>query len=74
VGTINAQGQIALDKPLQLNPNSRVEVIMLVTEPETDTDDEPNESVLAGLRQAWREARQGQTIPLAELWDGIDVE
>lgn len=73
MGTIDAQGQLSLDQPLHLNPNSRVEVIVLVSEPELD-DDEPTESVLAGLRQAWKEARAGQTIPLSELWDGIDVQ
>jgi len=25
-------------------------------------------------RQRWHEAMTGQTIPLAELWDGIDAE
>jgi hypothetical protein len=72
MGTIDEHGQLSLDQPLHLNPNSRVEVIVLVSEP--DDDDEPTESILAGLRQAWKEARAGQTIPLSELWDGIDVE
>lgn len=26
------------------------------------------------FRQGWHEAMTGQTIPLAELWDGIDVK
>jgi hypothetical protein len=26
------------------------------------------------FRQGWHEAMTGQTIPLAELWDGIDAE
>lgn len=38
-----------------------------------DPDDEPKESVLTGLRQAWQEARAGQTILLEQLWDDIDV-
>ncbi|MDX2245089.1 MAG: hypothetical protein NW224_30800 [Leptolyngbyaceae cyanobacterium bins.302] len=37
-----------------------------------DPDDEPKESVLAGLRQAWQEVRAGKTIPLENLWDDID--
>ena len=41
--------------------------------PLNDPDDEPRESVLAGLRQAWQEARAGQTIPLEQLWDDIDA-
>jgi hypothetical protein len=42
-----------------------------VTQP-PDPDDESKESVLTGLRQAWQEAREGQTIPLEQLWDDID--
>ena len=41
--------------------------------PPNDPDDEPRESVLAGLRQAWQEARAVQTIPLEQLWDDIDA-
>jgi hypothetical protein len=28
----------------------------------------------ASLRQGWREAQQGITYPIEELWDGIDAE
>lgn len=72
MGTINEQGQLSLDYPLLLAKDSRVEVIVLV--PDIDEDDESQESVLRGLRQAWKEARAGQTIPLSELWNDIDVE
>jgi hypothetical protein len=37
-------------------------------EPESDED------VIAGLRQSLQEFREGKTIPLANLWDGIDTE
>lgn len=72
MATIDAQGQLSLDDPLLLAKDSRVEVIVLV--PDIDEDDESQESVLSGLRQAWKEARAGQTIPLSELWNDIDVE
>jgi hypothetical protein len=26
------------------------------------------------FREAWRDALRGNTIPLSELWDGIDAE
>jgi len=72
MATVDAQGQLSLDDPLLLAKDSRVEVIVLV--PDLDEDDESQESVLSGLRQAWKEARAGQTIPLSELWNDIDVE
>ena len=32
MATINEEGQLALDKPLDINKNSRVEVIVLISE------------------------------------------
>lgn len=40
---------------------------------QVDEDNESKESVLEGFRQAWKEAREGRTIPIEQLWDGIDV-
>lgn len=71
MGTINEQGQLALDEPLEITQNSRVEVIVLIQE-EPPEDDTPNTEVLADLRQAWHEAMTGQTIPVAQLWEEIE--
>jgi hypothetical protein len=74
--TINDQGQLALDQPLELTQNRRVRVIVLIAEPDEDLDpdDTPTDVVLDGLRQGLHEALNGQTIPLSQLWDGIDAE
>jgi len=37
-------------------------------------DSEPLKSAEDCFRQGWHEAMTGQTIPLSELWDGIDAE
>ncbi|TAH15618.1 MAG: hypothetical protein EAZ09_23645 [Oscillatoriales cyanobacterium] len=37
-----------------------------------DRDDDPTETVLEGLKQGFHEAITGQTLPLSQLWDGID--
>jgi|GEM_PF-449643 len=34
---------------------------------------EPKEQILADLKDALRQVKAGQTLPIAELWDGIDV-
>lgn len=34
---------------------------------------EPNEQILADLKDSLRQVKAGQTFPIAELWDGIDV-
>jgi hypothetical protein len=38
------------------------------------SDSEPLKSAEECFRQGWHEAMTGQTIPLSELWDGIDTE
>jgi hypothetical protein len=34
---------------------------------------EPNEQILADLKDSLRQVKAGQTFPISELWDGIDV-
>jgi len=73
MATINEQGQLTLDRPLVTNKNSRVEVIVLIPEAaEIDEDDRHNQEILADFRQAWQEAMTGKTIPVAQLWEGIE--
>jgi hypothetical protein len=69
MATINDLGQLTLDHPLGIDRNSRVEVIVLI--PETEALDEQSQAeILADLRQSWHEAMTGQTIPVAQLWEG----
>ncbi len=71
MATINEQGQITLDHPLITGKNSRVEIIILIPEEEI-LDDQSQAEVLADFRQAWHEAMTGQTIPVAQLWEGLE--
>lgn len=77
-GTIDENGQLSLDKPIEVSTRSRVRVIVLfaeeINEEETDPDDTPIEEVKASLRRAWQEAKAGKRIPLSEMWEGIDAE
>lgn len=73
-GTINDQGLLSLDFPLNITAQSRVEVIVLVPDLEEVDEEETKEAVLEDFRQAWREAMTGQTIPMSQLWDSIDRE
>lgn len=73
MATIDDQGQLALDYPLITDKNSRVEVIVLIPEKtEIDENDQPKEAILEDFRQAWHEAMTGQTIPVAQLWAGLE--
>lgn len=69
MATTNEQGQITLDCPLVTNKNSRVEIIALIPEPIKDLI---KEKIISDFRQAWHEAMTGQTIPLSQLWEGIE--
>ena len=73
--TINDLGQLTLDAPLILTKSRRVRVIVLIPEDdEPDPDETPDEIMLEGIRQGLHEAFTGQTIPLAQMWDGIDAD
>ncbi len=71
MATINEEGQLTLDQSLTTDKNSRVEVIVLIPEEET-SDDQSQAEVLTDFRQAWHQAMTGQTIPVAQLWEGLE--
>jgi|SanBayMetagenome_1026888.scaffolds.fasta_scaffold54377_1 hypothetical protein len=73
--TINEKGELTLDKSLEITKPQRVRLIVLLSEDEeTDPDETPTEIVIEGIRQGLHEALIGQTIPLSEMWEGIDAE
>lgn len=76
MATIDNQGQLCVDEPLELEQDSRVEVIVLIPEVteinEINEEEQPKETILADFRQAWHEAMTGKTIPVAQIWEGID--
>jgi len=59
----------------QLSLNEQQEVLQyLVEKNREDLDDTPDDIVIEGIRQGLKEAISGQTIPLSQMWEGIDVE
>ncbi len=71
--SIDDQGQIHLDQPLSIGKQENVRIIVFLAEAELP-EDESDQSVTAGLRQSLQDFREGRTIPLANLWDGIDAD
>jgi hypothetical protein len=72
-GKIDDMGQLLLDRPLPITSHNRVRIIVLVPEDtDIDQDDDPIETVIEGLQQGFHEAITGQTLPLSQLWEGID--
>ncbi|MCF4968582.1 hypothetical protein [Nostoc sp. CMAA1605] len=41
---------------------------------ELAAEETPTEVVIEGINEGVREALSGQTIPLSEMWEGIDTE
>ena len=76
--TLTANGQLTLDQPLILAHQQRVRVIILISEIEEDLDDTPIETIREGLYQGWQEGWQdvlkGNTKPVSQLWEGMDVD
>ena len=69
MGTLDEQGQLTLDSPLTIEKQSRVEVIVLVSEEtEVEEDIQTKEEILNDFRQAWQEAKNGDTISVEQLW------
>jgi hypothetical protein len=73
-GTLNDQGELLLDQPLEIEYTGRVQITVMIPDPTFDEDDEPKEKVLEDIRQGLYEAITGKTIPLSQMWDGIDVD
>ena len=59
----------------QLSLNEQQEILeYLVEKTREDLDDTPDDIVVEGIKQGLKEAMSGQTIPLSQMWEGIDVE
>jgi hypothetical protein len=71
-GTVNNEGQLSLDRPLIVDEFTRVRVIVLLSD--ADSDEELLESPQESFRQGWHDVMAGNTLPVSQLWDGIDAE
>ncbi len=70
MASVNEIGELTLDYPLQLKTNSRVELIVLISE--TEAIEEPSkQEIIDDFRQSWHEAMTGQTIPISEVWEQL---
>ena len=72
-GTVDKFGQLSLDEPLTLAQHSRVRVIVLIAE-ENEEEEDVSESASESFRQGWYDAMSGNTVPISQLWEGIDAE
>lgn len=56
----------------QLSKAEQTEILQYLIKQQTqelDPDDTPDELVIEGIRQGFKEALSGQLIPLAQMWE-----
>ncbi len=76
--TIHTQVKINRDHILNVNlPNDIAEgtyQVVIVMNPQPEDDDTPDEVAIEGIKEGLRQAFTNQTIPISQMWEGIDVE
>ena len=77
-GTIDEKGQLLLDRPLTLDIPGLLRIILLLSEPIDEAEEDPDDTTVADIKasltRALKQAKAGQTRPISELWERIDAE
>ena len=69
--------EIAIAKIRRLPPEQQQQVFQFVESLEkkaNDLNETPTEEAIAGITQGLKEALNGETIPLSQMWEGIYAE
>ena len=69
--------EIAIAKIRRLPPEQQQQVFQFIESLEkkaNDLNETPTEEAIAGITQGLKEALNGETIPLTQMWEGIDAE
>jgi Arc/MetJ-type ribon-helix-helix transcriptional regulator len=61
---------------IQQDQARRTQESEALTDPSSEDDsyETPDETIIEGIRQGLHEAFSGQTIPLSQMWEGIDAD
>ncbi len=72
------KGQLLLDRPLTLDIPGLLRIILLLSEPIDEAEEDPDDTTVADIKasltRALKQAKAGQTRPISELWERIDAE
>lgn len=69
--------EIAFQKIKQLSPEEQKQVFQFIEFLEfkaSNPDETTTEEAIAGIQQGLKEALNGETLPLSQMWEGMDVE
>lgn len=67
---------LSISLPDDIQEGTYQVVIVMNPQPENEwgDDDTPDEVALEGIKEGLHQAFRGQTIPLSQMWDDIEVK
>ncbi|MBE9122338.1 hypothetical protein IQ269_16390 [Tychonema sp. LEGE 07199] len=80
---MTSQLQQAIDLTQSLSLTEQLELLKTLSaiiqrthslETQATTTEEDTDFLRLSFRQSWQQAMTGQTLPLSQLWEGIDVD
>ncbi len=80
---MTSQLQQAIDLAQSMSLTEQLELLKTLStiiqrthslETQATTTEEDTDFSAASFRQSWQQAITGQTLPLSQLWEGIDVD
>jgi hypothetical protein len=75
IGLDKIAEQFGISTPELLEEIANGDLIVLRRPPEDEEFDfDTQEGLEAGFREGWRQAMNGETIPLSEVWDALEDE
>jgi hypothetical protein len=74
-GEINDRNQLILHESLSEIKPQRVKIDIIFRDPDEEDYCEPTkEEILESIRQGFRECLRGETSPISELWNDLEIE
>jgi hypothetical protein len=77
---LNAQGNLEIPEAVlqHLSSDQQLKIIVLVSEPSESSKQSAADDGLGfsatSFEASWKQANNGQTLPLSQLWEGINVD
>jgi hypothetical protein len=74
-GEINDRNQLILHESLSEIKPQRVKIDIIFRDPDEGDYREPTKAeILESIRQGFRECLRGETSPISDLWDDLEIE
>jgi hypothetical protein len=77
---LNSEGNLEIPEAVlqHLSTEQEIKIIVLVSEPSESSEQPESDNDLGfsatSFQESWKQANNGQTLPLSQLWEGIDVD